>query len=698
MARSVFISYAREDRAKVEKLARALEEHGLSVWWDPKIKTGAGFRQEISEALAGAHAVIVMWSQYSVGSRFVCDEADEGASKDILFPALLDNVDIPLGFRQIQTADLTHWRGRAGDPALLAFVETIAEFLGAARRRSGEPVPAPPEDGAPAESRPAPKPKRAPPKRKQSYTTTGAKRRLALITQSLLLALLIAAGFGALAYTSDFVFPEYRPIFIGAMAVLAFLSRYGTLEADRAAGAASLALLSRSFLALILFSMISIAPVVLEGRLYAAALEGVQIRGIEGADINGVTLDDKGERLLTASDDSTVRLWDAKTGVQLGEFSDHEHWVWAADFSPDGSKAVSASRDLTARIWSTENGAALQTLSGHLRSVYDVVWHPGGEAVATASSDNTVIIWNPVDGTAVRTIGGHNDSVNAIDFSPDGDLLASVSADGNVRLWNWRTGARLTTVGLGSAGDDIAFSGDGAYFAAAGENGKARAWDTAARRRVMEVDHGAKAFAVRFVDGGRKLATGGIDGIVRIWSVPDGEMLSELEGHKDAVRALDAGPDGTVLASGSRDNTARLWDVAGGEQIQIMGHVDSAISLPIAIDLPPVFVASRAPVPVKFFDQPETGGLLLAKGVGIAFAALVIGLLLKGLLWLVRLRPLARWVLTTALFLIAAYVGLLMASALPGEALSLWLTLAFAPAAAFALLRWILRALVFRSR
>lgn len=695
LAGNVFISYAREDRAKVEVLAKALEARGLAVWWDPKIKTGAGFRQEIAEALAGAHAVIVMWSQFSVGSRFVCDEADEGAAKDILFPALLDNVDIPLGFRQIQTADLTHWRGRPNDPALAAFVETVAEFLGVARSRPVEPAP---EEDTPGKPRPAPKPKKAPARRKQSYTTTGAKRRLSLIFQSLVLALIIAAGFAALAYTSDFVFPQYRLIFIGAMAVLAFLSRYGTLEADRMSGAASLALLSRSFLSLILFSMIAIAPVILEGRLYAAALEGVQIKGIEGADINGVTFDADGSRLLTASDDSTVRLWDAKTGVQLGEFSDHEHWVWAADFSPDGSKAVSASRDLTARIWSTANEKSIAVLKGHTRSVYDVAWSPDGEAIATGSGDNTVIIWNPEDGTAVRTLTGHGDSVTGVDFSSDGDTLASVSADGNVRLWNWRTGERLTTVGLGSPGNDVAFSNDGEHFAAIGDDGRARIWETASHRRIMEVDHGAKAFAVRFVDGGRKLATGGIDGIIRIWNVDDGSLVAEFTGHKDAVRALDAGPRGAVLASGSRDNTARLWDVASGKQIQIMGHVDSAIRLPMAIDLPPVFVASRAPVPVKFLDNPEVGGLLLAKGAAIAFATLIVGLLLKGLFWVARLRPVARWSSATLLFLVAAYAGLLMASALPVEALSLWVTLAFAPAAAFALLRWIVRATVFRSR
>ena len=178
MARhDVFISYAREDRAKVEKIAHALTQRGLHVWWDPKIKTGAGFRQEIAEALGSTRSVIVMWSRYSVASRFVADEADEGAARDILFPALIDNVDIPLGFRQIQTADLTHWRGNLNDKAFKAFIEAVAD--GAANAQGApdvRPAPPPEPEEAPAAEEPAAKPEKPKPAKKAKAEKTGAAR------------------------------------------------------------------------------------------------------------------------------------------------------------------------------------------------------------------------------------------------------------------------------------------------------------------------------------------------------------------------------------------------------------------------------------------------------------------------------------------------------------------------------------------
>ena len=729
----VFISYSREDRAKVERIANALAERGLHVWWDPKIKTGAGFRQEISEALTSTRSVIVIWSRHSVASRFVADEADEGAARDILFPALIDNVDIPLGFRQIQTADLTHWRGNLNDNAFKAFIDAVADGAHAGagapdRRPAPEPAPQPeseapqpapkPEEAKPApQTKPKPKPKSKtkPARQPQSkiskkasrYTTTGSKRRLALFGQSVFMALLIAAAFGALAYASDFVFAAYRPIFIGAMAVLAFLSRYGTLEADRAAGAASLALLPRSYIALVLFSLITISPIILEGRIYAAALEGVQVKGIEGADINAVTFDASGRHVVTASDDNTIKLWDAATGVERAEFTGHKAsctdeekkcWIWGADFSPSGDRAVSASRDHTAIVWDTGNAAAVTTLTGHRASVYDAAWSPDGAAVATASGDHTVIIWNPETGDQMRSLSIHIDNVNAVDFHPDGEILAAASADGTVSLWNWRSGVRLVSLSIGGPGNDVKFSHDGSMFAAAANNGVVRVWRTSDNNLVASLDHGAgRAFAVAFAEGDTLLATSGIDPVIRVWDIATQSLVRELEGHKDGVRGLDTTNDGALIVSGSRDNTARIWNASNGDNRITMGHINSAIDLPMAIDTPPAFVSSQAPVPFNFAKNPSHGGYLLAKGFIIAFALLTLALILKGFFWIVGLRPVARIAVVGSLFLVAAYAGLLMASTLPAEALALWLTIAFVPATVLALLRWAWRALILRN-
>jgi molecular chaperone DnaK len=119
----IFISYAREDRDLVSRLARSLEDRGWQVWWDFHIRPGQNYRRVIQEALDSADCVIVIWSRSSIESPFVIDEAAEGLNRQILVPAAIEqDVTPPLGFRGLHTAPLF------GDPA--AGMDTLLRTVG----------------------------------------------------------------------------------------------------------------------------------------------------------------------------------------------------------------------------------------------------------------------------------------------------------------------------------------------------------------------------------------------------------------------------------------------------------------------------------------------------------------------------------------------------------------------------------------
>ena len=111
MAHDVFISYAKGDRSRAAELASILETKGWSVWWDRDILPGRTFDDVIEEALTGARSVVVLWSAESVKSRWVRAEASAGAERDALVPVLIEPVTIPLEFRRVEAAKLTHWKG-----------------------------------------------------------------------------------------------------------------------------------------------------------------------------------------------------------------------------------------------------------------------------------------------------------------------------------------------------------------------------------------------------------------------------------------------------------------------------------------------------------------------------------------------------------------------------------------------------------
>lgn len=120
----VFLSYARGDRSVAERLANAIGDTGLTVWWDRHIKGGAEFSHDIERQLEAASRVLVLWSKEAVDSRWVRDEASVAADSKRLVSATVDGTPPPLGFRQFQTIDLAGWT-KKGAKIPLALAEAL---------------------------------------------------------------------------------------------------------------------------------------------------------------------------------------------------------------------------------------------------------------------------------------------------------------------------------------------------------------------------------------------------------------------------------------------------------------------------------------------------------------------------------------------------------------------------------------------
>ena len=138
----VFLSYAAEDRDRARQVAEALKECGWSVWWDRNIVAGEAFDQTIERQLESAKCVVVLWSNAAVASEWVKNEAASAAERQVLVPALLDDVKIPLEFRRRQTANLLEWNGDASHEGFQALREGVAARVGSAVVAPAPQVPA----------------------------------------------------------------------------------------------------------------------------------------------------------------------------------------------------------------------------------------------------------------------------------------------------------------------------------------------------------------------------------------------------------------------------------------------------------------------------------------------------------------------------------------------------------------------------
>ncbi len=125
----LFLSYAREDQERAKSLAVLFAAQGWSVFWDQIISARESFPEVLGRELDSAKCVVVLWSQASVHSQWVKEEAFTATRRNALFPVLIDDVDIPFGFRTIQTASLIGWLEDSSHPELKRLLKDLDKVI-----------------------------------------------------------------------------------------------------------------------------------------------------------------------------------------------------------------------------------------------------------------------------------------------------------------------------------------------------------------------------------------------------------------------------------------------------------------------------------------------------------------------------------------------------------------------------------------
>ncbi len=100
---NIFVSYAHQDRERVRPYVDFLKSLDFHVFWDGDVDPGSKWRDRVSKQLSSAHIVIVFWSENSVQSEQVKDEADTANDNETLLPVVLAlSKNLPLGHLNVQ--------------------------------------------------------------------------------------------------------------------------------------------------------------------------------------------------------------------------------------------------------------------------------------------------------------------------------------------------------------------------------------------------------------------------------------------------------------------------------------------------------------------------------------------------------------------------------------------------------------------
>ncbi|ETO06153.1 hypothetical protein RFI_31243 [Reticulomyxa filosa] len=239
----------------------------------------------------------------------------------------------------------------------------------------------------------------------------------------------------------------------------------------------------------------------------------------------------------------------------------HDEIVRSVRFSADCRKIVSASCDHTVRIWDVSSGKQLQIFRGHTGSVFTAKFSPDEHTVVSCSQDGTIRLWDVNTGTEIMKLEKNFGPIWDVDFSPDGRYIVSGFKDKTIRLWDIHSGIEINRL-LGHLEDvlSIQFSSD--------ESGE---------RLKRFKGHFAGVTRARFSPDNKFIVSCSLDNTVRIWDIKTGTEGKILGKHVDIVEDVQYFPDGQTIVSCSRDRTIILWSVESGKKIQMLsGHSDYA--------------------------------------------------------------------------------------------------------------------------
>ena len=333
--------------------------------------------------------------------------------------------------------------------------------------------------------------------------------------------------------------------------------------------------------------------------------------------VNSVSYSPDGKYIVSGSGDSTIKVWDSRTGVLLYTLQGY-----IRSYSPDGKYIVSGagsmfgrSKDNTIKVWDLRMGALLHTLQGHSSYVWSVSYSPDSQYIVSGagsmfgrSKDNTIKVWDSRTGALLHTLQGHSESVRSVSYSPDSQYIVSGegsmfgSKDNMIKVWDSRTGALLHTLqGHSEPVSSVSYSPDGQYiiswawavnflshfWSKSKENDNTiKVWDsrTGALLHTLQ-GHSESVRSVSYSPDGQYIVSGSSDNTIKVWDSRTGALLHTLQGHTGSVESVCYSPDGKYIVSGSSDNTIKVWDSRTGALLHTLkGHSESVASVSYSPD------------------------------------------------------------------------------------------------------------------
>ncbi|MCW5946030.1 MAG: WD40 repeat domain-containing protein [Fimbriimonadales bacterium] len=186
--------------------------------------------------------------------------------------------------------------------------------------------------------------------------------------------------------------------------------------------------------------------------------------------VNNLSFNKAGTRLMSTSDDDTVRIWDLNTRQTVLTIRGNGVNLYGAEFTSDGTKVVVGTLGKGMSIYNASNGQLIRTFGGHYGGAQDASANAAYTRAVSAGRDKRLAVWDLKTNNRISYLSGHEDYVMYVRYSPNGKWFASSSSDATVILWNASTlkqEAKLT--GMSWIGSRLAWNASSTMLATINE-------------------------------------------------------------------------------------------------------------------------------------------------------------------------------------------------------------------------------------